>query len=76
MCLKLMRGSVVVVKGVRKNDLHALEGAIVSGSVSTTEEIVLSKTKIWYRRLGQVSEKDLVEFQKEGLCLALTKFIS
>jgi len=37
---------MVVMKGVKKNDLHALEGSIVSGLVSITKEIVLNKTKI------------------------------
>jgi len=62
--LKVLKGSLVVIKGVRRNDLYALEDVVVFGPVSTTEKIVLSKTKIWPIRLGHLSEKGLVELEK------------
>lgn len=55
------------MKGVGKNDLYVLKGVVVSELVSIAERIVYSSTKLWDKRLGHVSEKDLVELDKQGL---------
>lgn len=45
--LKVMRGStMVVMKDVRKDNLYVLESVVVFGSLSTTKNNILSKTKI------------------------------
>jgi len=62
--LEVMRGSMVVMKDVRKNVRYALEDVIVFDSVSISKKTILSKIRIWHRRLGHVSEKDLVELKK------------
>jgi len=35
--LKILRASTIVIKGVRKNDLYALEGVVVFGLASTAK---------------------------------------
>ena len=55
---------MVVMKDVRKNVRYALEDVIVFDSVSISKKTILSKIRIWHRRLGHVSEKDLVELKK------------
>ena len=35
--LKMLRGSMIVMKCVRKNDLYGLEGVVMFESVSTVE---------------------------------------
>jgi len=62
----MLRGTMVVMKGVRKNGLYALEGIVISGSIST-EKTVYSKIKLWHERLGHVSKKGLEELDKQGL---------
>jgi len=60
-------GSMVVMKGVWRNDMYDLKGIVVFGSTSTIEKTFLSKIKIWHRRLGHISKKGLVELEKQGL---------
>lgn len=35
--LKVMRGSIFAMKGMRKNDLYVLEGALISSSILIIE---------------------------------------
>lgn len=62
--LKVMRGSMVVTKDVRKDNLYVLESVVVFGSLSTAKNNILSKTKILYIRLGHVNKKSLFELKK------------
>lgn len=41
-----------------------MEGHIVIGLVASVSEKVVYKTKLWYIRLGHMSEKGLIELQK------------
>jgi len=41
--LKVLRGSLVVIKAVRRNNLYALEAILISRLASTVEKIILSK---------------------------------
>jgi len=42
--MKMIRGSMVMIKGMRKNYLHALKATIVFGPTPTTKQIALFKT--------------------------------
>jgi len=63
--VKVLRGSMVVIKGVRKNDMYALDGVVIVGSTSTIESTVYYKTELWHKRLSHVSENGLMELDKQ-----------
>jgi len=65
--LKVLRGSMVLMKGVKKNDLYALEDIASSNSTFTIQHIILSKSEIRHKRLGHVSKKCLLELKKQCL---------
>ena len=56
--LKITRGSMVVMKSVRRDNLYYLMGSMVTGRVTTS---ISSDgcTQIWHMRLGQACEKSL-----------------
>ncbi|KAG8367168.1 hypothetical protein BUALT_Bualt16G0044500 [Buddleja alternifolia] len=62
--LKVVKGSMVIMKGIRRNGIYSLIGCTVIGSISSVES---DRTVLWHRRLGHVSERGLVELSKQGL---------
>ena len=62
--LKVLKGSMIFMKGMQKNGMYSLIGALVMGSAATVSVIRLSKTELWHRRLGHVSERGLIELGK------------
>ena len=67
--LKVISGALMVMKGIRRNNLHYYNGStmigvvtIVSGS-DKDEEI----TSLWHRRLGHAGKKALLILVKRGL---------
>lgn len=62
-----MKGPKEVLRGVKKQDLYTLEVKVVSGSADVASIKPLSKTKFWHMRLGNVSERGLVELGKQNL---------
>ena len=64
--MKVCKGSMVVIKGVKKNGLYHLIGETITSKngVAKTED---HKAMIWHRRLGHISEKGLNEISKQGL---------
>ena len=57
----------MVMKGVTKNGLYILQGSTVIGSASVVEEDADQNSLVWHRRLGHVSERGLIELEKQGL---------
>jgi len=45
--LKVLKGSMIFMKGMQKNGLYSLIGALVMGSAATVSVIRLSKTELW-----------------------------
>ncbi|XP_047260576.1 uncharacterized mitochondrial protein AtMg00300-like [Capsicum annuum] len=68
--LKATSGALVMLKGVRKNNLYYYQGSIVLGTVaaatSRTKKDV-EVTKLWHMRLGDAGEKSLQILAKKGL---------
>ena len=64
--LRVMKGSLVVMKGLLQNGSYVLQGSAVIGETSTTEAS-LDKTQLWHNRLGHMSLKGLVTLGKHGL---------
>lgn len=74
--LKVVRGSLVVMKGVRHRNLYPLIGKTVTGDLAVG--IIGSKdqtecTRIWHMRLGHMSEKGLSLLGEKGLLKNMKK---
>jgi len=56
---KVLNGSMVMLKGVRHNNLYYFKGNIVKGQLVTLVGINDESTKLWRMRLGHTCEKYL-----------------
>lgn len=68
--IKVMKGALVVMKGVRKGSLYVLEGDTVVGttaSVQDSSESEANLTRLWHMRMGHVGEKGMMILSKQGL---------
>ena len=65
--LKVINGSMVIMRGIKKNGLYSLEAEVVIGSMANITARTLSKTELWHMRLGHVSERGLIELEKQEL---------
>ncbi|KAH9754460.1 hypothetical protein KPL71_015451 [Citrus sinensis] len=64
--LRVIKGSMVIMKGNKNNGLYVLNGQTVIGEASVTESGE-DKSKLWHLRLGHMSEKGLKELEKKGV---------
>ena len=76
--LKVVSGSLVVMKGIRQNNcLYNLVGSTVTGDaavgVNGSGKDPTECTKIWHMRLGHMSEKGLSLLGKNGLLKDMEK---
>ncbi|KAG6386586.1 hypothetical protein SASPL_151752 [Salvia splendens] len=68
--LKATSGALVMLKGVRKNNLYYYQGSTVVGTVSTatsSNKKDAEATKLWHFRLGHAGERSLQILAKQGL---------
>ena len=66
--MKIIRGSLVLVKGKMNGSLYALEGSTISSSVNiSTSSMSDEETKLWHLRLGHMGERGMHELSKKGL---------
>ncbi|KAI4347992.1 hypothetical protein L6164_008758 [Bauhinia variegata] len=67
--LKVISGALVVMKGVRKNNLYHYQGSTTVGIAATAVEAdkEAEMTKLWHMRLGHAGEKSLQTLAKQGL---------
>ena len=65
--LKMTKGSMMVLKGVRRNNLYYLKGSTVTGQVVTSIDSDYDSTRLWHMRLRHTCEKSLQAFEKQGL---------
>jgi len=54
--LKMIKGSMVVLKGARRNILYYLKGSTVIGQMTTSTNSDNDCTKLWHMRLGHTGE--------------------
>ena len=65
--LKITKGSMVILKGVRRNNLYYLKISTVTGQVATSTDSDDDSTGLWHMRLGYTGEKSLQDLVKQGL---------
>ena len=53
--LKMSSGSLVVLKGIRCNNLYYLKGSAVTENLTTSGHLEDDSTRLWQLRLGQVN---------------------
>ncbi|KAK3007026.1 hypothetical protein RJ639_016924 [Escallonia herrerae] len=56
--MRIMKGALVVMKGLKQNSLYLLQGSRVTGAAATTSssDIDSDTTKLWHMRLAHMSE--------------------
>jgi len=57
--LKMNRDSMVVLKGVRRNNLYYLKGGTITSPVATFTNSDDNSTRLWHRKLEHTGEKSL-----------------
>ena len=65
--LKVTKGSLVVMKGVRDRNLYCLKGSTVTGILAASVGSDDDATRLWHMRLGHTGEKSLQALTKQGL---------
>ncbi|KAG6413676.1 hypothetical protein SASPL_126390 [Salvia splendens] len=68
--LKVTSGALVMLKGVRKNNLYYYQCSTVVGTVATatsSNKKDAEATKLWHLRLGHAGERSLQILTKKGL---------
>ena len=65
--LRVVRGSLVVMKWTIKNGLYTFTGQTVTNKVSTVLKEDVGITKLWHQRLGHISHRGLQELEKQGV---------
>jgi len=61
--LKVTKGAMVMMKGLRQGSLYILQGATVTGVAAVGTE---NDTRLWHMRLGHMSEKGMTILEKKG----------
>ena len=56
--LKILKSSMVILKGVRRNNLYYLKDSALTGQVAVLEGVDDS-TRLWHMKLGHTVEKSL-----------------
>jgi len=62
--LKATKSSMVVLKGVRQNNLYYLKGSTVTGQMATSTDLDDDSTRLWHMSLGHIGEKSLQSLAK------------
>ena len=62
--LKMTRGSMMVLKVVRRNNLYFLKSSILTRQVATSTNSDDDCTQLWHMRLGHAGEKSLQALTK------------
>ena len=64
MVLRVIKGSMVIMKGIKQNGMYVLDGHIALEEASLTDSGG-NKSMMWHLRIGHMSERGLKEIQKQ-----------
>ncbi|KAK3011203.1 hypothetical protein RJ639_011565 [Escallonia herrerae] len=75
--IRIMKGTLIVMKGLKQNSLYLLQGSTVTGAAAaaSSSDIDSSTTKLWHIRLGHMSEKGMDVLSKQGGGKSMLNFI-
>ena len=67
--LKVVSGALVVMKGIRRNNLHLYQGSTAVWTTAAVSEAdkVAEMSRLWHMRLGHAGEKFLQTLAMQGL---------
>ena len=67
--LKVVSGALVVMKGIRRNNMYLYQGSTAVGTAAAVSEVdkVAEMTRLWHMRLGHAGEKSLQTMAMQGL---------
>ena len=67
--LKVVSGALVVMKGIRRNNLYLYQGSTSFGTTAAVSEAdkVAEMSRLWHMRLGHAGEKYLKTLAMQGL---------
>ena len=67
--LKVVSGALVMMKGIRRNNLYLYQGSTSVGTIATVSEVdkVAEMSRLWHMRFGHAGEKSLQTLAMQGL---------
>ena len=67
--LKVISGALVVMKGIKRNNLYLYQGSTAVGTIAAVSEAdkVAEMSRLWHMRLGHAGEKSLQTLAMQGL---------
>ena len=67
--LKVVSGALVVMKGIRRNNLYLYQGSTTVGTTTTVSEAdkVAEMSRLWHIRLGHAGKKSFQTLAMQGL---------
>ncbi|KAH9694912.1 Integrase catalytic domain-containing protein [Citrus sinensis] len=65
--MMIIKGTEIIMKGLRKNGVFVLDGKVVTGEVGVSVDANTDKTRLWHLRLGHIGVRGLKELDKQGL---------
>ena len=67
--LKVVSGALVMMKGIRRNNLYLYQGSTSVGTIAVVSEVnkVAEMSRLWHMRLGHAGEKSLQTLVMQGL---------
>ncbi|KAH9750945.1 Integrase catalytic domain-containing protein [Citrus sinensis] len=64
--LRVIKGSMVIMKGIKQNGMYVMDGHTIVGEASVTDSGG-NISMMWHLRMGHMSERGLRELQKQGV---------
>ncbi|KAK2966163.1 hypothetical protein RJ640_026814 [Escallonia rubra] len=67
--MRIMKGALVVMKGLKQNSLYLLQGSTVIGAAASasSSDIDSDTTKLWHIHLGHMSERGMDVLSKQDM---------
>ena len=65
--MKISKGSMIVMRGVRAGNLYLLKGTTVIGESASVTSVDSDSSRLWHLRMGHIGERNIDELRKRGL---------